>query len=737
MGMHMNAYREHRCRAGLALLTAALLLCLACALPAQAWAEPSVGEGQAVTGNGTATAETTVSVYVDALRIVGKTPDLAGSAAELMGGPQELRASVAGGAAPYSSTWTRTVDGAFDPAFSQADELVDASVPAVHAFAPGELAEGRDYVYTLSITDAVGEEVAVEMRVLCSADYGWRDGADADEPKLLYRDEATGAEIKVAGYLHQSVHIEVTPLDEFDPARLALLQQAGGAIISGAWVIEIVFEGAVPAGVPAYVGDIAVSVRFPGALARVALPAASVEGRNALVRVGDVWSFPEAVLFMGPDAGIARPECAVDDEREWLSFSTEVLGAFATLAKSGPGATHKAELNLSGAGQVVPAAGEGGSYAVADGGTLSFTLVPDAGWTIGEVSATGGTGVSLEGNRLSVGPVQADCTVSVAFERVEPDPSVLYQLEAQVVGGGGSVEPDGPVQVARGESALVRFLPDAGYVVDEVRVNGARTTVFADTYLIPAMTEDMHVEVSFKPGIPAPQTWFTARAEVVSGQGEVSPAAALAPLGGQATFSFMPAEGWKVADVTVDGTSVGAPSSYAVKNVTADALVQVRFEEDGPGGSDDPDPQAYHVVTASAGAHGNISPAGEVKVADGADASFAFVPDEGYRVAGVTVDGKGVGAPASYVLESVAADRSIHVEFAPLSSGGGSGTAGGGGGAGSGGIAGALSQTGDVLAGPAGAFAMVALAAILAAVSALVFGHPHARRSGHLRKRGR
>ncbi len=59
-------------------------------------------------------------------------------------------------------------------------------------------------------------------------------------------------------------------------------------------------------------------------------------------------------------------------------------------------------------------------------------------------------------------------------------------------------------------------------------------------------------------------------------------------------------------------------------------------------------------ITASAGAHGSISPAGSLPVAKGDSLAFAIAPDSGYIVDQVLVDGKSVGPVNAYTFENIA-----------------------------------------------------------------------------------
>jgi len=68
-------------------------------------------------------------------------------------------------------------------------------------------------------------------------------------------------------------------------------------------------------------------------------------------------------------------------------------------------------------------------------------------------------------------------------------------------------------------------------------------------------------------------------------------------------------------------------------------------------------------LTATAGAHGTVSPAGAVSVVPGRSQTFTFTPDSGYTVDTVTVDGVSVGAVASYTFANVLADHTLSVTF--------------------------------------------------------------------------
>ena len=69
------------------------------------------------------------------------------------------------------------------------------------------------------------------------------------------------------------------------------------------------------------------------------------------------------------------------------------------------------------------------------------------------------------------------------------------------------------------------------------------------------------------------------------------------------------------------------------------------------------------VIIATAAAGGSISPAGETPVVYGDDQTFTITPDGGFHIVSVEVDGSNVGALSSYTFSSVDQDHTITATF--------------------------------------------------------------------------
>ena len=134
--------------------------------------------------------------------------------------------------------------------------------------------------------------------------------------------------------------------------------------------------------------------------------------------------------------------------------------------------------------------------------------------------------------------------------------------------------------------------------------------------------------------------------------GSISPSGSVTvPVGTDKTFTITPDSGYHIADVRVDGESVGAVSSYKFSKVTEDHTIVASFAID------------THTITASAGSGGSISPDGEVQVNHGSSQSFTIKPDTNNNIKSVLVDGVSVGPVSSYTFKNVTENHSIAASF--------------------------------------------------------------------------
>jgi len=134
--------------------------------------------------------------------------------------------------------------------------------------------------------------------------------------------------------------------------------------------------------------------------------------------------------------------------------------------------------------------------------------------------------------------------------------------------------------------------------------------------------------------------------------GSISPSGSVSVTNGSSrTFTMTANQNYRVANVLVDGASVGAVSSYTFSNVTANHAISVSFSAN------------THTITASAGSGGSISPSGSVSVTNGSSRTFTMTANQNYTVANVLADGASVGAVSSYTFTNVTANHAIQAYF--------------------------------------------------------------------------
>lgn len=317
-----------------------------------------------------------------------------------------------------------------------------------------------------------------------------------------------------------------------------------------------------------------------------------------------------------------------------------------------------------------------GTFQAAKGTSPLITITPEAGYQLKSVLVDGeDKAASVTDGALRLAPLTANVTVAVEFERTAaPEPAPADPVITATAGDHGSISPAGQMRVKRGTSQTFSLIPDAGYAVDTVSVDGGTPFAFSgSTYTLFNVEHDTTVHVTFKEDQTAPPVdTFTVSASATAG-GEIVPDGNTAVVkGGALSLSFAPYDGYKLYRVTVDAAELSpeemAKGFYRFADVTQDHAIRAYFAPAGtdPVDPEDPDkPTGYAVIKASVdGQGGSIDPSGEVKVTLGDSKTFRFVPDEGFELDRVLVNGQPVEVSGlTYTFENVRAAASIVAKF--------------------------------------------------------------------------
>ena len=243
-----------------------------------------------------------------------------------------------------------------------------------------------------------------------------------------------------------------------------------------------------------------------------------------------------------------------------------------------------------------------GSVVVGQGNSQAFTITPNSGYAISQVTVDSANQGAIA--TYSFSNVQAAHTISATFVAVP-----TYTITASA-GSNGAISPSGAVSVTQGASQTFTFTPNTGYVADQMTHDGT-TEAAGSSYTFTNVQAAHTISVTFK---TVPTYTITASA---GSNGTISPNGAVSVTqGANQTFAITPNSGYQVLAVTVDGTNMGAVTTYTFSSVTAahtisatfaiytglalpvDTVAYYSFDDSGNLGKDS-SPNANHLVTAT------------------------------------------------------------------------------------------------------------------------------------------
>ena len=292
-----------------------------------------------------------------------------------------------------------------------------------------------------------------------------------------------------------------------------------------------------------------------------------------------------------------------------------------------------------------------GAVEVEHGSDQTFTFSADEGYKLANVMVDGVNAPdAVSTGSYTFANVVAPHTIVAEFE------ILVYTISASAVGN-GTITPSGAVEVEHGSDQIFTFSADEGYKLANVMVDGvnAPNAVSTGSYTFANVVAPHTIVAEFEILV------YTISASAV-GNGTITPSGAVeVEHGSDQTFTFSANEGYKLANVMVDG--VNAPNavsagSYTFANVVAPHTIVAEFEV------------ITYTISASSSEGGAINPTGDIIVNHGENLTFTFTADNDYRLDLVLVDGvnnpEAVDA-GSYTFSNIIADHQIEAVFAPIS----------------------------------------------------------------------
>jgi hypothetical protein len=344
--------------------------------------------------------------------------------------------------------------------------------------------------------------------------------------------------------------------------------------------------------------------------------------------LGDVTGL--TVFTISPNGSCTGATCTGASGTHTVTGSYNGGKATATLL------VYDAAYTITAAADVNGSINPAGAVSVNTGGSQAFTISPNVGYTVLSVIVDGSNRGAITTYTFS--NVTANHTINAYFK------AITYAITSSA-GTGGNIAPLGTMTLNMGASQTYTIAPKTGYRIADVLVDGASVGAVA-AYAFTNVTANHTIAASFAAN---PSYIISASA---GPNGGISPSGNVSVLGGtNQKFTFTPVAGYRVADVLVDGTSVGKVNSYTFVNVQAGHTISVTFELD------------VYTITATADVNGSITPSGTITFNKGASQTFTITPNQGYTVRSVIVDGANRGAITTYTFTNVTANHSINAYF--------------------------------------------------------------------------
>ncbi len=270
------------------------------------------------------------------------------------------------------------------------------------------------------------------------------------------------------------------------------------------------------------------------------------------------------------------------------------------------------------------------------GASQTYNITPNAGCHVVDVQVDG----------VSQGPL-----TSYTFSNIQTDHSITatYAINPSYTitvtqGANGTLSPS-TTTVLGGLSQTFAITPNSGYVVNSVIVDGVNVGAVT-SYSFNTVNGNHTITASFI-------STFTITASTTSTNGAISPAGSTTvPVAGSQSYAITANPGYKINYVAVNGVSVGAVASYTFNNVKANATIKADFV-----------PITY-TITVTQTPNGYVTPYTYSGFIQGANQTYKIMPNAGYHVATLTVDGNPVTSATSYPFTNIQANHSISATFA-------------------------------------------------------------------------
>jgi len=431
------------------------------------------------------------------------------------------------------------------------------------------------------------------------------------------------------------------------------------------------------------------------------------------------WLLPRLSVIAADESEVGATIHFCINGEEADQTATYVAGATTNLPLTQSTTTYTITATAGTGGTISPT----GATTVICGADQTFTITPNAGYTIADVTVDGSSEGAI--STYTFPEVTENHTIEALFTVTPPESYTITPISAT----GGTISPATVQSVSAGGSKTFTITANSCYTITDVIIDstthlGAKISPYSYTF---SNVQENH---TIKPIFTIKTYTLTA---TTGFGGTISPSGATTvTCGADQTFTITPNIGYTIADVMVDGSSEGAISTYTFTDVTGDHTIEALFTDIPPesytitpisatGGTISPatvqsvsaggsktftitantcytitdviinstthlgsqtSPYSYtfpnvqenctiqpvfsaktYIITATAGTGGSISPVGATTVVCGSDVTYTITPTTGYVISELLIDGVTKTPAATYTFSDVTADHTIHVGF--------------------------------------------------------------------------
>lgn len=287
---------------------------------------------------------------------------------------------------------------------------------------------------------------------------------------------------------------------------------------------------------------------------------------------------------------------------------------------------------------ITASAGDNGtitsSASVDHGSNRNFRFYPSTGFNVAVITVDGRI---LEGSEFTNAVTSGYTFYSVTGPHTI---SVEFTIKVYTIISssetGGTITPEGLIEKVYGSSQTYNFLPEPGFHVESVTINGTplqgddlTEAITNNRYIFDNIIRNQTIVVTFTGNI------YTLTATAFGG-GIISPSSTVnVGYHAEQTFIFTPSEGYKISGLVIDGyvvtgeefTSAVESGSFTFSDISSNHTISVTFSSK----------EITYIITSSTTGNGTITPTAIVE--KGSSKTFTFTSAKGYHVETIRVDG--------------------------------------------------------------------------------------------------